>query len=207
MFGDDEYRPKRSVSASGIHLIQLMIRSTTLGRLPLAALFTGAMLGSLAPPAQAVADVRRPNIVFITVDDQTYHFTSAFRRSGPDTTPNLRALAERGVRFTDGIVQAAQCKPSRNSMITGRYPHQLGLYGNRDRFFIPKTVRGFPESLQAAGYYTAYFGKSHLIPDDTGIWASHGLARTRGMIRQFGFDLVSQSYGRRKSMVDARELQ
>jgi arylsulfatase A-like enzyme len=185
-----------------------MIRSTILSRLHLAVFSSGAALAGAALPAHAVAaDAPRPNIVIITVDDQTYHFTSAFRKSRPDTTPKLRALAERGVRFTDGIVQAAQCKPSRNSMMTGRYPHQLGLYGNTDRFFIPKTVRGFPESLQRAGYYSAYFGKSHLIPDGTGIWASHGLERTRGMIRQFGFDLVSQSYGRRKSMVDARQLQ
>ena len=46
------------------------------------------------------------------------------------------AIAERGVLFEDGVVQAAQCAPSRNSTITGRYPHQLGYYGNGDRDFL-----------------------------------------------------------------------
>lgn len=165
---------------------------------PRAGLPTGfAALALLAQTAWAGAD--RPNILVITVDDQTAHFTSAFRPAGPDTTPNLRALAARGVRFSDGIVQAAQCGPSRNSMITGRYPHQLGFYGNEDREFIPKSIRGFPESLQRAGYYTGFIGKSHLTPDETGVRGTPGVERTRGMIRQFGFDEVAQHPGRYRS--------
>jgi arylsulfatase A-like enzyme len=174
----------------------------TLRRRSKTARATVALLGLLA--ATAWAEASQPHILLVAVDDQTYQFTSAFRPEGPDTTPNLRAIAERGVLFEDGVVQAAQCAPSRNSTITGRYPHQLGYYGNGDRDFLPKDIRGFPESLQQAGYYTAFFGKSHLSPDQTGLGGSSGKMREKGMIRQFGFDYVMQHVGRFSSLKAAQ---
>jgi arylsulfatase A-like enzyme len=148
----------------------------------------------------------QPNILFIAVDDQTYKFTSTFGKVSAQTTPNLDALARRGVRFTDGIVQGTECAPSRNSTITGRYPHQLGFYLNDDLEELPGAAEGFPAALQRAGYHTAWIGKSHLLPNEAGLRGHANLRRTEGMRRQFGLDEVFQHPGRWVSLKQARKL-
>ena len=45
-------------------------------------------------------------------------------------TPNLDALAARGVRFTDAYCNSPICVPSRASFHTGRYPHQIRFWDN-----------------------------------------------------------------------------
>ena len=176
---------------------------TRIGWRGLAALTSLALVVLLLPAGGSAAP---PNIVFIALDDQDYTLTSTFGAIRAKTTPNLDALAREGVRFTDGIVQGTQCAPSRNSTITGRYPHQLGYYHNGDREEVEADVRGFPESLQRAGYHTAWIGKSHLEPAEEGLTGSPGRRRAEGMRRQFGFDEVFQHPGRWISFRHARNL-
>ncbi|MCA9066371.1 MAG: sulfatase-like hydrolase/transferase [Planctomycetaceae bacterium] len=105
----------------------------------------------------------KPNIVFIEVDDLTYTYASPW---GCRTarTPTLDRLASEGFVFDQAMCQGVMCGPSRNSLITGRYPHQLGFYQNGDLRKLPKDSWTLPKALQDAGYHTAWIGKSHLKP-------------------------------------------
>lgn len=45
------------------------------------------------------------------------------------STPNLQRFAEQGVTFRQAFATAPTCGPSRCSLLTGRYPHEVGVYG------------------------------------------------------------------------------
>lgn len=105
---------------------------------------------------------KRPNILFITVDDMSCDSVGVFGCKVKDTTPNLDRLAGEGVRFTYAHVQAANCVPSRNVMQTGRYPHTSGVEG----FYKARTdFPILPDLMSVNGYFTAIKGKiSHSTP-------------------------------------------
>lgn len=130
---------------------------------------------------------QQPNIFFIEVDDLNYEYLSAFG-SQLSQTPNVDKLAQTGVRFENAMAQGMMCGPSRNSLMTGLYPHNLGFYYNGDLKAIPKGTWTLPLGLKAAGYYNAWIGKSHIRPK--------GKDKTEGMKTQMGFDMVKQTQGR-----------
>ena len=99
----------------------------------------------------------RPNIVLIIGDDISPDF-SCF--GGQVQTPNIDRLAESGVRFTNAYVTASSCSPSRNSIITGRYPHSTGA--PELHMDLPEGQFMFPLALKEAGYYCAQYGKFHM---------------------------------------------
>jgi len=76
---------------------------------------------SLACAAQAQ---NRPNIILILADDLGYSDLGCY--GSEISTPNLDRLAQNGIRFTQFYNQA-RCCPSRAALLTGRYPHQVGL--------------------------------------------------------------------------------
>ena len=65
----------------------------------------------------------RPNIVFITTDQQRTDALGCYG-SAQVKTPHLDALAARGTRFDRAYCPCPICIPSRTSMATGRYIHQ-----------------------------------------------------------------------------------
>lgn len=110
----------------------------------------------------------RPNVLLITTDQQRYD-TLGVNGSAVCRTPNLDALANRGVRFDSAYIQNPVCIPSRACLMTGRYTHQHGV---RYMETIIDTTPGLPDwemtiqrRLQLAGYHTAAFGKIHMMPD------------------------------------------
>ncbi len=129
----------------------------------------------------------RPNILFIEVDDLNYEYVS-FNGSKVNQTPNVDALAKSGVFFKNAVAQGMMCGPSRNSLMTGLYPHNLGFYQNGQMRALPKGVWAFPKALQKADYYTAWIGKCHIRPG--------GKDKTRAMETKMGFDYVRQTLGR-----------
>lgn len=77
-------------------------------------------------PAAAFSDTP-PNILMIVADDMGVDVMSVYT-GNPDAarTPNLDALAARGLRFTDFWAQPV-CTPSRSEMLTGRYGFRTGV--------------------------------------------------------------------------------
>lgn len=106
-------------------------------------------------------NVAMPNVVIILADDLGYGDLSVYGGSLP--TPNIDRLAEQGVLFTDGYASASVCRPSRVTLLTGRYPQRGGYDFNQSVMtgLLPKeTTLG--ELLRDTGYATAFIGKWHL---------------------------------------------
>ncbi|MEN9358470.1 MAG: hypothetical protein RL095_5 [Verrucomicrobiota bacterium] len=155
-------------------------------------LVPAALFAAEPPPAQSDS---RPNIIFAEVDDLTAKYLSAFGGKGV-STPNIDKLAARGAVFDNGVVQGCMCAPSRNSLITARYPHQLGLYANSQLDQLPAGIFSFPKALQQAGYTTAWIGKCHVLANEDGFSGTPSQKRDQAMKRNMGFDHVWQSAGR-----------
>ena len=106
----------------------------------------------------------KPNIVFIYLDDLGYGDLSCYGAT-EIKTPNIDALANGGVRFTNGYATSATCTPSRYGLLTGVYP-----WRNKDAKILPgsaplligKEQLTIPKMLKEKGYQTAVVGKWHL---------------------------------------------
>ena len=70
------------------------------------------------------------NILLLTLDDMNYGHTGVEGCSVPDITPNIDKLASEGMLFTHGYVMSPKCGPSRNAILSGRYPHCNGMMGH-----------------------------------------------------------------------------
>lgn len=111
----------------------------------------------------------RPNILVIVADDLGVDSTDAYATAKDlPETPNLRALAARGMRFNNAYAMP-NCSPSRTSYFTGRYAfrHLVGTFIDHEN--IPQTgylldrEQTVAEVMKEAssGYATALFGKWH----------------------------------------------
>ena len=78
----------------------------------------------------AVMAKDKPNVVFILSDDQSWG-DYGFMGHPHLKTPNLDQLAGEGLVYERGYTTAAICRPSLASIVTGLYPHQTGVRGNR----------------------------------------------------------------------------
>lgn len=112
---------------------------------------------------------KRPNILFIYADDQSYKTLGSYG-AGPDwiKTPHVDRLAQRGVRFERSYL-GAWCMPSRASLLTGRLQHGVqsmtmaGEYpGSR---YDPAQTPFVPAQFRKQGYHTAQIGKWHTGTD------------------------------------------
>ena len=85
------------------------------------------VLAAFALCAAPVAADEAPNVLFIAVDDLN-DWIGCMGGHPQAKTPNMDALAARGTLFTNAHCQAPICGPSRASLLSGRYPHETGLY-------------------------------------------------------------------------------
>jgi arylsulfatase A-like enzyme len=98
-------------------------------------------------------------------DDLGYADVSCYGR--PDlNTPNIDALAARGVRFLQAYANSAVCSATRTALITGRYQYRLPI-GLEEPLAaretgLPPEQPTLPSLLRKAGYGTALVGKWHL---------------------------------------------
>lgn len=153
---------------------------------------------TLATPAKA-AD-RRPNIVLLFADDAGFA-DFGFQGSTVMKTPNLDALAKRGVRMTQGYVTDATCAPSRAGLLTGRYQQKFGYQEinvpgymsasskfDGDDMGLPLDQKTMADYLKARGYRTGLIGKWHLGEGDQ----FHPMKR--GFDEFYGFRGSERSY-------------
>ena len=119
----------------------------------------------LLAPLGVWADAARPNVIILLTDDQGSVDLGCYGAQDLHT-PNLDALAGRGVRFTQFYSAAPVCSPSRAGLLTGRYPLRAGLTGNAGSqpggHGLPAEQVTMAETFKAAGYATAHIGKWHL---------------------------------------------
>ena len=99
----------------------------------------------------------RPNIVIILLDDLGYSDLGCY--GGEIKTPNIDRLAKNGLRFTR-FYNCARCCPTRASLLTGLYQHQVGL--ERNGRSLTRNGATIAELLKSSGYQTAMSGKWHL---------------------------------------------
>ena len=123
-------------------------------QVPFVLMCLGSLLvgSSLLTPLEDIAAADSPNILWITSEDH-----------GPEmgcygdklaVTPNVDALAKRGMMFKFAWSCAPVCAPARTAIITGMYPPSVGGQHMRSMVQLPKYVQFYPFYLQQAGYYT-----------------------------------------------------
>jgi len=114
---------------------------------------------ALAVPALQAQPPRRPNVLFILVDQWR---ASAFGFAGDPNvqTPRLDRLAGQSVHFANAVSVCPVCTPYRASLMTGRYPTSTGMFLNDAH--LPDEEVCLAEIFAAGGYDTAYVGKWHL---------------------------------------------
>jgi len=101
----------------------------------------------------------KPNFVFIIADDVSRDDLGCYGNTEVKT-PNIDRIAAAGIRFTNVFLTASSSSPSRNSIITGRYPHNTG--GAELHSLPPDYMVSFPELLKQSGYYSVQAGKFHM---------------------------------------------
>lgn len=132
----------------------------------------------------------KPNIIVILTDDMGFSDLGCY--GGEIRTPNLDALAAKGLRYTQ-FYNTARCCPTRASLLTGLYPHQAGVGHMMDDRKRPgymgdlnKTCRTIPEQLQSAGYRSYAVGKWHVTRHAGAEGPKHNWPRQRGFDRFYG---------------------
>jgi arylsulfatase A-like enzyme len=116
--------------------------------------------GLLVPTAAAAADEpRRPNVLFLAVDD--LRDWVGYLGAHPQTkTPYIDALAARGVYFTRSYCAAPVCNGSRAALMSGLRPSSTGVYENQaDWRTVVSEELPLTAAFRRAGYYVAGAGK------------------------------------------------
>ena len=128
------------------------------GGAALAAVF-GATLasGAPAPPAPTAA----PSIVLITLDTTRNDYVGP-RSGAPSLTPNLDALAARGMRYGRALTSAPLTLPAHCSLLTGLDPPAHGVHDNGTAA-LPAEIPTLATALAARGYRTGAFVGSRVL--------------------------------------------
>ena len=103
---------------------------------------------------------RRPNVLFIAVDDLN-DWIEPLGGHPQARTPNLSRLAEESLLFTRAFTPSPSCNPSRTALLTGKHPYTSGMYSNYQwwRQVMPDAVT-LPRYFGDNGYWAGAPGKS-----------------------------------------------
>jgi arylsulfatase len=144
-------------------------------------------------PARATPPRDAPNVVVVLVDDLGYSDLGCY--GGEIDTPNIDALAARGLRFTN-FHSAPMCSPTRAALLTGCNPHEVGFgtVAHVDAGFpgyameLGPDVATIAELLRDQGYSTLMVGKWHLAKDSdcSAAGPQHSWPCRRGFDRFYG---------------------
>ncbi|MGB7343068.1 MAG: sulfatase-like hydrolase/transferase [Pirellulaceae bacterium] len=102
----------------------------------------------------------QPNIVFFFTDDQTTSTLGCYGNSIVKT-PNIDALAKRGVRFENAFVSHSICWVSRTTILSGLTGRSYGTAANPEQARPDAVETLYSDILRQNGYRTGYFGKWH----------------------------------------------
>ena len=113
----------------------------------------------LASASVALAAPKKPNVLFISVDDMN-DWVGCLKGYPGVQTPNIDRLAQRGVLFANAHCASPLCNPSRTALLTGQRASSTGIYDN-DQFWppvLPDAVT-LPMYFRKHGYHVAGAGK------------------------------------------------
>lgn len=149
--------------------------------LSVTALFTALLLAPPTPLLAVEQKVARPNIVFIITDQQFAEAMSCRMGAHFVHTPTMDQLARTGMLFTRAYSPNPLCMPARNSMFTGRYPHETRVTQNAQPAggLNPNEFVCLGTYFRRAGYDAAYSGKWHLAFNAKDV-ESHGFEMLPG---------------------------
>ncbi|QLE01717.1 sulfatase-like hydrolase/transferase [Galbibacter sp. BG1] len=126
-------------------------------------------------------DLKFKHVVVIVGDDHSSNVMGAYGNK-KIRTPNLDKLAASGTFFTNAYSNSPLCSASRQSLLTGKYPHATGV----NLLFTPfndKTNTTIAEHLKKENFSTALVGKQHF---NSWIWG----ALYKDKPPSFGFDTL-----------------
>ena len=121
-------------------------------RVASAATLAAACAENAPPPAP-----KRPNILFVISDDQSYPHASAYGYEATDT-PAFDRVAREGVLFHNAFGASPGCSPCRAAMLTGRHTWMIENAGTHTSSF-PAAYKTYPDMLEEAGYWVGFTGK------------------------------------------------
>jgi arylsulfatase A-like enzyme len=100
-------------------------------------------------------DPGKPNFVWIVSEDNSSHYMKLFDEGGI-ATPQIEAMAEKGIVFTRAFSNAPVCSVARSSLISSCYAPRTGTQFHRklEPVPMPDGLQMFPVYLRRAGYYT-----------------------------------------------------
>ena len=129
------------------------------------------LLLSLLVSVAAYADEDRPNIMWVTSEDNSYHWVGCYGNKDAKT-PNIDKLAADGIRYKYAYCNAPVCAVARNTLILGRYACSTGTHNMRSRYPVPDSFRTYPSFLREAGYYCVNRSKTdyNFKTDDKSHW-------------------------------------
>ena len=119
-----------------------------------------------------------------------------------DTSPNIDALAERGVRFTGVYASDVPCLPSRTALVTGMFGIRNGVanhggaaadlasWGSKRGFFSKSAIGSFPALLMGCGLHTASISSFPLRHSAS--WWTAGFMETMNLMRGFGAERADE---------------
>ena len=102
---------------------------------------------------------KNPNIIIFIADDVSWDDLGCYGNLDVKT-PNIDYLANNGLIFKNTYLTTSSCSPSRNSILTGRYPHNTGAAELHTE--PPIEMISLPELLKNNDYYTLQADKFHM---------------------------------------------
>ena len=125
-----------------------------------------AAVGAVAPEVKAAASgagkpPARPNLLVIMSDEHNADVLGCYGNTVVQT-PNMDAIAARGVTFENCYCNSPLCVPSRLSFTAGKYISRIGAWSNDCWLATGDTTPSLPHILNAAGYESLLCGKMHL---------------------------------------------
>ena len=163
-----------------------------MGRQVMLRFFGYALLATACAALPAMAQEKKPNVVFILADNVGYGDLGPYGggelRGAP--TPRIDQMAREGLRLTQYLVEPG-CTPSRAALMTGQYSIRNGLSlvlvpGSDSTLSARAVTMG--ELFKGVGYATAIFGKWHLGAEPQSLPTAHGFDEFYGIPPDISWD-------------------
>ena len=179
--------------------------------LQVAGFSTGATVALLT--ADFATATERPNILWITSEDNAAHWLGCYGNSDA-RTPRLDALASEGLKFANAYSNAPVCSVARCTILNGVYAVTQGTQHMSSRYAIPTEFKPHVSYLRELGYYCSNNAKTdyNRLGTDRDIWdacsnQAHYKNRKKGQpfFAVFNLDITHASSLVHESVANSRK--